>query len=251
MNFTILEFDSIDSTNTEGLKQAQNGADEGLCIVAGRQTAGRGRHGRTWVSPANAGLYASVVLRPTLEQRYLSLITLMTGVAVHATLSDFGVEPDIKWVNDVLARGKKISGILAEATETRSGLAVVVGIGINLKSSNFPPEIIQTATSLEDETVLPASRDELLASLTRFFGYYHSVLNGENGPEQILAEWRNRSTYFAGKNVRVVLQSETIVGVTDGLAPDGALYIRTNDGTRRTIQAGDVELLRTAETNTN
>lgn len=251
MNFTILEFDSIDSTNTEGLKQAQEGADEGLCIVARRQTAGRGRHGRTWASPPDAGLYASIVLRPKLEQRYMSLITLMTGVAVHAALSDLGVEPDIKWVNDVLAGGKKISGILAEATETKLGLAVVVGIGINLKSSHFPPEIKETATSLDDEAALPASRDELLAKLTRFFGYYHAVLNGVNGPEQILAEWRRRSTYYAGKRVRVVLQNETVVGETDGLAPDGALYIRTNDGIRRTIQAGDVELLRSTQTNTN
>src|SRR5688572_23226363 len=83
MNFTILAYDSIDSTNTEALKQARQGADEGLCILARQQTAGRGRRGRTWVSEKDAGLYFSIVLRPKIETKYLTLITLMAAVAVH------------------------------------------------------------------------------------------------------------------------------------------------------------------------
>src|SRR5436190_18936870 len=99
MNITVLTFDSLDSTNTEALKQARQGAGEGLCIVARQQTAGRGRHGRTWVSQKDAGLYFSIVLRPKIDTKSLPLITLMTGVAVHDTLQEFGVKPDIKWVN--------------------------------------------------------------------------------------------------------------------------------------------------------
>src|SRR5688500_4411254 len=141
MNITLLTYDTIDSTNTVALKQARAGADEGLCIIARHQTAGRGRHGRTWVSEKGSGLYFSIVLRPKLDTKFLPLITLMAGVAVHDTLQELGLKPDIKWVNDVLVKEKKISGILAETTETNDGLAIVVGIGINIKPSNFPPEI--------------------------------------------------------------------------------------------------------------
>src|SRR5688572_8392446 len=149
MNFTILTFDILDSTNTEALKQAKLGAEEGLCIVARQQTAGRGRYGRPWVSERDAGVYMSIVLRPKLEMHELPSITLMSGVAVHDALSEFGIKPDIKWVNDVLVIDRKIAGILAETTETSDGVAVVAGIGINLTSRNFPPDLVPTATSIE------------------------------------------------------------------------------------------------------
>src|SRR3990170_1198552 len=100
MNINLLTFDAIDSTNIEALKQARLGADEGVCIVARQQTAGRGRHGRVWVSEKDAGLYFSIVLRPKIQTQYLPLITLMAGIAVHDTLAEFGIAADIKWVND-------------------------------------------------------------------------------------------------------------------------------------------------------
>ena len=119
MNFTILRFDEIDSTNTEALNQARRGADEGLCVVARRQTAGRGRHGRTWISEKDAGLFFSVVLRPAIETRLLPLVTLMSAVAVHDALETlYEIDCDIKWVNDIHVAGKKICGILAETAET-------------------------------------------------------------------------------------------------------------------------------------
>ena len=244
MNITILEFDSIDSTNTEALKQARMGAEEGLCVVARQQTAGRGRHGRAWVSEKDAGLYFSIVLRPRIGTQFLPLITLMSGVAVHDALAEFGIEADIKWVNDLLVREKKICGILAETTDTNDGLAVVVGVGINLKSSNFPPVIADTATSIEDETRQRVSFEELSAVLTRYIGYFYSMLSGDDGPGRIVEEWRRRSSYFSGKRVRVVLEGETVHGTTDGLEPNGALRLRKDDGQVVIIQAGDVERLR-------
>ena len=243
MNITVLTYDSLDSTNTEALKQARQGADEGLCIVARQQTAGRGRHGRVWVSQKNAGLYFSIVLRPKLDTKFLPLITLMTGVAVHDTLQDLGLNADIKWVNDVLVNGKKISGILAETTETNNGLAVGVGIGINLKSTNFPPEIADIATSLESETKVAATGN-LVELLTKYLTYFYEILRSENGPAEIIDQWRRRSSYFSGKAVRVVLENETITGVTDGLEPNGALRVRRENGELSIIHAGDVEQLR-------
>ncbi len=254
MNVNILTFDTIDSTNTEALKQARQGADEGLCIVARQQTAGRGRHGRTWVSEKDTGLYFSIVLRPNIDTQFLPLITLMTGVSVHDTLQEFGLKPDIKWVNDVLVNDKKISGILAETADTNDGLAIVVGIGINLKSSSFPPEIADIATSIE-ESVPPAvavlsepgavATAFLTTALTKYLAYFYEILRSKNGPAEIIEEWRKRSTYFSGKAVRVVLENDTITGVTDGLEPNGALRVAKADGSVTIVQAGDVQNLRT------
>lgn len=248
MNFTILQFDTLESTNTEAIIQAKLGAGEGLCIIARQQTAGRGRHGRTWVSDKDSGLYFSIVLRPKLEMRFLPLITLMAGVAVHDMLAEIGLKPDIKWVNDILINGKKICGILAETVDTSKGLAVIVGIGINLKSSNFPPEIANTATSVKAETGRVLTGDEISAILTRFLGYFYDILSDAVGPETIRDEWHKRSTYANGKSVRIVLENETITGITDGLEVNGALRLKTADGDLKIIKAGDVEQLRQFET---
>ena len=245
MNFTILSFDTIDSTNTEAIKQAKLGAAEGLCIIARQQTAGRGRFGRMWVSEKDAGLYFSLVLRPKLEIQFLPLITLMTGVAVFDTLSDYGLKPDIKWVNDILVNEKKIAGVLAEAVETAKGLAVIVGIGINLKSSDFPPEIARLATSIKFETGETVTSGDLATMLTRYFAYFYDILlDDQDGPARILVEWQQRSTYFRGKYVRVALENEVITGTTDGLEDNGALRVKTSGGEIKIIQAGDVESLR-------
>ncbi len=244
MNFTILRFDTLDSTNTGAAKQAKLGADEGLCVIARQQTDGRGRLGRIWVSEKDSGLYLSIVLRPKIELRFLPLITLMTGVAVHDALKEFGIKPDIKWVNDVLVGNKKISGILAETVETTSGIAVVVGIGVNLTSRNFPDGIAETATSIEAETGKRISADNLAEVLTRYLSYFYSILSDDSGADEIIQQWRQRSTYFSGKRVRVTLDGKFIEGNTDGLEENGALRVKTEGGSVKIIQAGDVERLR-------
>ena len=244
MNFTVLTYDTLDSTNTEALKQARLGANEGLCIVARQQTAGRGRHGRTWNSPPDSGLYFSIVLHPKIDTRFLTLLTLMAGVAVHETLSGFGLEPDIKWVNDVLVGEKKICGILSETTETSRGVAVIIGIGINLRSTNFPPDISATATSLEAELSRVITIEDLLDPLTRNIARFYDRLAEPGGPASIIDEWRTRSTYFLGKPVRVAQESDAISGITDGLEPNGALRLKLDDGSISIVQAGQVERLR-------
>lgn len=247
MNFTILRFDTIGSTNAEALAQARRGAAEGVCVVADRQTAGRGRHGRVWISEKGAGLYFSIVLRPTLEARFLPLITLMTAVAVAETLSElYSLKTDIKWANDVLVGEKKICGILAEMTETDTGRAVIVGIGINLKASNFPPEIAQIATSIEEETGKRPDREELLQTLTRVFERFYDILQAGDGAQKTIAEWTRRSSYAFGKQVRVKLEGGSFFGTTDGLDESGSLRVKTETGETRIVRAGDVENLRKA-----
>jgi BirA family transcriptional regulator, biotin operon repressor / biotin---[acetyl-CoA-carboxylase] ligase len=244
MNFTILRFDSLESTNTEAINQARAGADEGLCILARQQTAGRGRHGRTWNSPKDSGLYFSIVLRPMIDAKFVPLITLMIGVAVHDSLAELGIKPDIKWVNDVLVGGKKICGILAETTETPTGLAVIVGIGINLTSSSFPIELAGIATSVKEQTGRLVTPDEMAASLTPFIDYFYDMLQDDTRSREICKEWQRRSSYFSGKPVRAALGSDMVLGTTDGLEPNGALRIRKDDGSIVIVQAGDIEQLR-------
>lgn len=245
MNFTILRFDSIGSTNIEALNQARQGAEEGLCIVAGEQTAGRGRHGRSWVSAKDAGLYFSIVLRPKVEIKFLPLLTLMSAVVVTEVLRKFyQLKPDIKWANDVHLNEKKICGILAETAETKKGLSVVVGIGINLTSANFPTEIRDTATSIEDEIGEKPNPEIILKNLSKQFAKFYRIFSGTDGAEKIREEWAKNSSYFFGKSVRVKLENETIFGKTCGIEENGALRVKTEDGKIRIIQAGDVERLR-------
>src|SRR3712207_882644 len=128
---TVLRFDSLPSTNTEAARAAALGAPEGLCVIAREQTAGRGRRERSWISPVDAGLYFSIVLRPKMEQKLWPLLTLMSALCVHeALMNACSLRTDIKWPNDIYAGERKLCGILAETVEAEAGRAVVVGIGI-------------------------------------------------------------------------------------------------------------------------
>ena len=244
MKITVLRFDTVDSTNDEALKQARAGADEGVCIVARGQTAGRGRHGRSWASEKDDGLYFSIVLRPKLEPRFLPLITLMAGVAVHETLRELGLNPDIKWVNDILVDEKKIAGILAETAETPLGQAVIVGIGINIRTSNLPSALSETATSFEEHMPDKARGEFPIELLTKNLIHFYGGLKVAKGPKAIVDEWRKRSSYYTGKAVRVGLGGGRVEGITDGLEPDGSLRIKKPNGEVEIVRAGDVTRLR-------
>jgi BirA family biotin operon repressor/biotin-[acetyl-CoA-carboxylase] ligase len=193
----------------------------------------------------DAGLYLSIVLRPRIEQRLLPLITLLAGVAVHDALAELGLKPDIKWVNDLLVNEKKIAGILAEAIETERGIVVILGIGINLTAANFPVDIAGSATSIEAETGHNIAADALTRSVIRHLIDKYDDLHLEFGPERIIEHWRRRSTYFTDKRVRVTLDGRSFDGTTEGLEDNGALRVRTINGSVKVVQAGDVERLRT------
>lgn len=245
---TILRFDSLPSTNTEAARQAALGAPEGLCVVAREQTAGRGRQQREWVSPKDAGLYFSIVLRPLTQAREWPLITLAAALAVRDALKEScALEADIKWPNDLLAGGRKLCGILAETFETPQGRAVVVGIGINLTNHAFPPEILATATSVEEQTGQAPDAERLLTSLTRSLARHYETLDDEGGAALVVREWEAGSSFAHDRRVRVALGGETFEGITRGLEPDGALRVETPDGQVRIVRAGDVTALRGLE----
>jgi BirA family transcriptional regulator, biotin operon repressor / biotin---[acetyl-CoA-carboxylase] ligase len=239
----VVRFESLPSTNTEAARQAMQGAEEGLCIVAGEQTAGRGRLQRQWISPAGAGLYCSVLLRPRLDVTLWTLIPLLAAVAVHDALVDAcALETDIKWPNDILAGGKKLCGILAETIETGTGRALIVGIGINLTSASFPPDLRDVATSVEQTTGTPPELERLLQSLLHEVRTRYEAFQTTDGPAQLRAAWTRRSSYDDGKRVRITAVNEVFEGTTRGLEGDGALRVETDSGVIRIVRAGDVSL---------
>lgn len=242
---TILRYDSLPSTNTEAARQARLGAQEGLCIIAREQTAGRGRRERVWVSPMDAGLYFSIVLRPRLEQRLWPVLTLMAALAVRdALLEACELQTDIKWPNDIFCGGRKLCGILAETVEGETGRAVILGIGVNLNDSAFPEGLRFVATSIEAEAGRACDRERLIEALVHALKLKYSALNEAEGVRMTLAEWTERSSYAVGKRVRVELSDDAFEGLTRGLEPDGALRVETVEGETRIVRAGDVTALR-------
>lgn len=244
----ILRFESLPSTNEEVASRAAAGAPEGLCVVAAEQTAGRGRMQRAWISPKNAGLYFSILLRPQFAQENWPLLTLMAAVVVHdALLNSYGLQTDIKWPNDILVNEKKLCGILAETVETPHGRAVVVGIGINLSSGSFPVELVAMATDVESVLKQRPDVEIVLQALVNSLVSYYQLLQLSGGADQLIKKWRERSSYATGKHVKVALGEETLLGVTRGLESDGALRIETTNGELKTIRAGDVAAVRASD----
>jgi BirA family biotin operon repressor/biotin-[acetyl-CoA-carboxylase] ligase len=249
MEFTpqILRRDSVDSTNSEVARLAQQGAAEGLCVVAEQQTAGRGRLQRQWDSPHGSGLYFSVLLKPRFPADRWPLLTLMAAVAVHDTLKQTcNLELEIKWPNDILSHGKKLCGILAETIDVKSVRCVVLGIGINLKRTAYLPD---TAISVEAATAKAVDAEAVLQALIKNIARYYKILNTAGGDEQIVDAWSSRSSYAYGKRIRVSANEETFEGLTRGLEADGALRVETDDGNIRTVRAGDVIAVRPDERN--
>lgn len=242
---TILHFESLPSTNTEAARQAARGAAEGLCIVAREQTAGRGRRSRQWISPAGAGLYCSIVLRPRLELNAWPLVTLAAALAVHdALVETCGLQTDIKWPNDILAGERKLCGILAETVETTTGRACIVGIGINLNDRAFPVELAEIATSVEAGAGSAPDASTLLRALVGALRTRYAMLHETDGAARVRAAWAARSSFAEGRRVRVALAGEVLEGTTRGLESDGSLRVETDAGDIRIVRAGDVEAVR-------
>lgn len=243
LHFHTLRFDSLPSTNLEAARRATEGAAEGLCIVASEQTAGRGRLGRQWVSPRDAGIYCSTLLRPQFEQTRWPLITLMAAIVVQQSLLEAcALQTDIKWPNDLLYDEKKLCGILAETTDTPAGPAVVVGIGINLTNDSFPAELATTATSVAAATSSQPDLEVILRTLQESFVNWYGRLSKPDGAADIVNSWSQRSSYARGKEIRITDGGREISGITQGLELDGALRVETETGKITIVRAGDVSV---------
>ncbi|HEY7543426.1 MAG TPA: biotin--[acetyl-CoA-carboxylase] ligase, partial [Blastocatellia bacterium] len=172
---TLIRLDTVTSTNDIAREMAGRGAEEGLVVTAKEQSAGRGRKGREWASPAGEGLYLSLLLRPRIRAADASLLSLSAALAVAETLRfDFRIEADIKWPNDILVNERKVCGILVEVTSTGPDThRIILGIGVNLNHRSFPPELRVTATSLRLETGEPVAIDEFRDQLLELIAYWY------------------------------------------------------------------------------
>jgi len=227
-------FDTITSTMHEAAAQAAAGCPSGTAVVAEEQTAGQGRHGHTWHSEPGAGLYFSVVLR--LQTEALPMLTLALGLATAEAISRAtDLQPDLRWPNDVMLGGKKTAGILVQLLDA----ACIAGIGINVNHPSFPPEITNEATSLRLATGRIYKREDLLVDLLQSIDSFTNMLV-QGGRQPILDLFTRRSSYAAGKRVRVELPGGDVEGTTAGLDADGFLKLRTDDGKEQLILAGGV-----------
>lgn len=237
----IYHFFKVDSTNRVALDLGHAGEPEGAVILAEEQTAGRGRAGRNWHSERAAGIYVTLLLRPKLAPVQAPLLTIMAGLAARSAIeAQTGLMVDLKWPNDLLIGGKKAGGILTEMhAEPGQVRFVIVGIGLNVNQERFPGELGTTATSLRAEGGKPQSRLELLV---RLLGEFESDYNRflREGSAAVVDRFAAVSSYARGKRVRVSNGKETFTGITAGLAPEGLLQVRRENGQVVPVIAGDV-----------
>lgn len=234
-------FFSVDSTQSAALEAARRGAAEGELFVAETQTAGRGRQGHVWDSPLSAGIYASLVLRPPGTPAALLTLTLAAGLAVaDAVREATGLEPEIRWPNDLLLDGKKFAGLLLEmSAEATRILYAVLGVGINVARRDWPGPLADEATSLAAHLRSRPSRIQLLAALVRCFEARYLDWQRDTGVG-VPAEFERRSRYARDLPVRVDTGEDAFDGITAGLDPSGFLRVRLADGSLRTVLHGGV-----------
>jgi BirA family transcriptional regulator, biotin operon repressor / biotin---[acetyl-CoA-carboxylase] ligase len=232
-----------DSTNSLAAQHAQAGAAQGTTIVADTQSAGRGRLHREWHSPPGTSLYFSIILRPAVAPALVAQLPMVAAVALLQALDRHA--PDIgagvKWPNDILVGGRKLCGILCESeAETDIVHHVIIGMGVNVNTPEFPPELADVATSLRMETGGDASRPELLADvLSAFEGAYSSWLEAQN-LEPFLPFLVDRSL-ITNRTVTVQNVRGEIRGQVSGISAEGGLLLETAEGTV-TVVSGDVTL---------
>jgi BirA family transcriptional regulator, biotin operon repressor / biotin---[acetyl-CoA-carboxylase] ligase len=241
----VLHFFKTDSTNRVAMELGNADEPEGTVVMAEEQTAGRGRVGRKWHSERGTGLYCTVLLRPRLSPAQAPLLTMLAGISAQSAIqAQTGLAPELKWPNDLLLNGKKIGGILTEMYAEPSAVRfVIIGIGLNVNQEKFPPELSGIATSLRKESGKNTYRLELLVRLlTQFESHYNQFLREGGG--FVVEQFQKLSSSARGRRVRVDTGTDSYVGTTAGLSPEGLLLVARENGPVTTVIAGDVTEVR-------
>jgi len=228
-------FASIGSTMTEAAKLAESGAPHGTVVLAEEQTAGVGRLGRTWLSPANTGIYSTILLRLKLTPEHSPVASLLVGLAVaDAIQKTTNLLCDLRWPNDVLIGERKVAGILTQLIDD----CVIAGIGINVNQLSFPSDLRTPATSLRIESNgREQSRESLIIQLLESLdSFCHRLWN--EGVKEILRAFSAASSYAVHR--RVIIEESGASGTTTGLDENGFLMIRFDDGQMQRLATGGV-----------
>jgi len=241
----VFYFNQTASTNDLAARAAERGDPEGTLFVAAAQTAGRGRLGRTWFSPPDAGLYVSTIIR---RAAVIPWVSLAAGVAVAEGIrSASGLPVQLKWPNDVVAVGsrafsarRKIAGVLAEASSGPAGVQhVILGFGINLRAGSFPPELADRAGSIEQELGRPIDGGAVLANVLVALNDTTRTV-ADSGAPALIDRWLALSPSARGASIEWDAGGTAFrSGTTAGVADDGALLVKTADGVER-ILSGEV-----------
>ena len=232
---TITCFDTTDSTNTQAKALARQGAEHFSLVVANEQTAGKGRLGRTFYSPADSGIYLSLILRPQFDITDATIITTACSVAVAMAIKKVcGIKVQIKWVNDLLFNGKKVCGILTESESTNGKLSfIVLGIGINFTMSQFPCDIQNKAGAIFASTDI--TREALIAQiLNEFYAIYRKL------PSHEFMEFYRQNNCTLGKQITVLVPGGSYKAQAKGITDEGGLVVSLQNGETQIISSGEV-----------
>src|SRR3989339_593874 len=231
-----------DSTNRVAMEMAENGAPHGTVVFADAQTAGRGRMGRRWVSPAGKNLYVSLLLRPSVPTADAPRLALVAGVALADAVEAMGVPASLKWPNDLYCGGRKAAGILAEMASDSGGVRhVVIGVGlnVNMEEADFPPDLRDAATSLRIRAGRAFRRVDVLARLLDAFGTRYAEFIG--GGFSTLRDGWDRRDFLRGRRVLLRRQGGEGWGPADGLDTAGALRFLPDGGPAiESVHSGEI-----------
>jgi BirA family biotin operon repressor/biotin-[acetyl-CoA-carboxylase] ligase len=241
----IFFYETVGSTNTIASDLAGK-TTEGAVVIADSQQKGRGRLGRKWESPPGVNIYISIILRPEIESKDATLITVMAVVACATALRRVtGLHVTIKWPNDLMVSDKKIGGILSELkTDHGRIISAVVGIGINVNVGidAYPADVQEIATSVKNETGMSYSREVVISEILNEIDYWYKILNGM-GKGILLLEWQ-KLTSTLGREVKVTVGKETFTGLAESIDSEGMLILRLPSGMLKKINSGDLTILK-------
>ncbi len=236
-------YEEIDSTNRRARQLGEEGAPHGALVTADSQTAGKGRRGRSWVTPRGSALAFSLLLRPTLPPEHVSMITLVSALAVSQAIDEMtGLQTQIKWPNDIVYNRRKLCGILTEmSTELSLIHYVVTGIGINVHITNFPEELAEKATSLYLACGKHISRSALLGLIMRYYEKYYEQFAADGDLRSLRTVYEEK---LAGKGgtVSIISDSGERRGTCLGITDLGALRVAFEDGADEEIISGEVSV---------
>ena len=239
----VLYFDTIDSTNTKAQELAEKGYPSGTLVVADKQESGKGRRGRSWVSPSGTGIFMTLMIKPDINPNNASMLTLVASLAVaKAITSVTGEEALIKWPNDIVINGKKVCGILTEMNAQFDYINhIVVGIGINVHNESFPEEISQMASSLMIEAGGKRfHRAQIIAETMSYFEQYYDTFLKTQDLSALVREY-DELLVNRNKSVRVLDPKEPFDGKAMGITPKGELIVDTWES-RKLVSSGEVSV---------
>lgn len=239
----VLYFDTIDSTNTKAQELAEKGYQSGTLVVADKQESGKGRRGRSWVSPSGTGIFMTLMIKPDINPNNASMLTLVAALAVaKAITSVTGEEAMIKWPNDIVVNGKKVCGILTEMNAQFDYINhIVVGIGINVHNERFPKEISQMASSLMIEAGGKRfHRAQIIAETMAYFEQYYDTFLKTQDLSALVREY-DKLLVNRNKSVRVLDPKEPFDGKAMGITPKGELIVDTWES-RKLVSSGEVSV---------